>query len=88
MMDQCTVQFWQAIRDAIEKFYPNIGGIILEYEEDEGCQGFILKSYCDQVTIQPVGVYREVMHDVLDVDMMQYQDPPGTFEGMPNDCKE
>ena len=82
MMDQAQQQFWNAIRDAVERDYPNISGIILDYVEDNECQGFILKSYKEHVTIQPIGVYQEVIHDVLDVDMMQYQDPPGTFEGI------
>lgn len=78
---------WQDIAEAIEPYCVNGAGYIRDYYEDEECIGFEISQHgYHTLKIRPVNVNMKEEEFIIEEDLrIFYKDPPGTFEGMPND---
>jgi hypothetical protein len=78
---------WRDIAEAIEPYCVNGAGFIRDrYEED--IIGFYMENHNrGMLTIGLIGSPINVIELPIEEDMrIFYKDPPGTFEGIPDDC--
>lgn len=84
------IHFWQLIAETIGKENPKIYCFIMDHLESDETKGFNLITVDNYLRVEtyPKGM---ACHDdlILPIDYpLEYQDPPGTFEGMPIDLVE
>ena len=84
------IYFWQLIAESIAKENPSVYCFIMHRLEDPNVKGFSLNSGRGKLVIS---CNPEVDHLVDEIYMpidfpLEYQDPAGTFEGLPIDLEE
>ncbi len=87
--------FWQSIQEAIDERYPDIGGYIVDFAEEDACEGFELRVHNGKIAIKVIGIDHPARYDKTYLTeterqynpfSLNYIDPPGTFEGIPEDA--
>ena len=82
--------FWQLMAEAIGIQYPNPYLFMLDRLDAEDCEGFIITSENGRLIVTDKSNDNVMTDDFyMPIDYpLEYQDPPGTFEGLPIDLVE
>lgn len=76
---------WLDIAEAIEPYCVNGAGYIKDHFEDEICIGFDIITKNSKIRLLARNCADEEIFEIEEDLRIFYKDPPGTFEGMPND---